>query len=151
MLIYWTFLAASWQNQQYDLSAQQRQISPGIRPVWSESLLSVWRNIGPLSTYWACNEDWSDWADAQADLSLRWAHIILLVLSCDCSFVLILSNMSKDSVKHVKGRPNVKIPFHGKDFLGYFGREKKYFIQHLTGEIECNLVMFCQDLQVTCT
>ena len=25
---------------------------------------------------------WSDWADAQADLSLRGAHVILLVLSC---------------------------------------------------------------------
>ena len=32
-------------------------ISLGIRPVWSESLLSAWRNIGPLTTYWAHNED----------------------------------------------------------------------------------------------
>ena len=30
-------------------------------------------------------EDCSDWADAQADLSLRWAHIILFVSSCACS------------------------------------------------------------------
>ena len=27
-----------------------------------------------LATHWAHSEDWSDWADAQADLSLRWAH-----------------------------------------------------------------------------
>ena len=42
------------------------QISLGICPVSSESLLSAWRNIGPLSTYWAHSED--------SDVSLRWAH-----------------------------------------------------------------------------
>ena len=31
---------------------------------------------------------WSDWADAQADLSLRWVHMsFLLVLSCSGSFL----------------------------------------------------------------
>ena len=50
------------------------QISLGIRPLWSESSLSAWRNIGPLTTYWvhSGNSDQS-W---QADLSLCWAHII---------------------------------------------------------------------------
>ena len=33
------------------------QISLGIRPVWSESSLSSWRNIGPLTTYWAYSDD----------------------------------------------------------------------------------------------
>ena len=51
------------------------QISLGFCPVWSESSLSAWRNIGPLSTCWAHSEDWSDWVDAQADLSLHWAHM----------------------------------------------------------------------------
>ena len=47
------------------------QISLGIRPVWPES---------SLCTQWAAKEvsflhaD-SDWADAQADLSLCWAHM----------------------------------------------------------------------------
>ena len=50
------------------------QISLGIRPVWSESSLSAWRNLGSLATHWAHSEDWSVWADAQVDLSLRWAH-----------------------------------------------------------------------------
>ena len=50
------------------------QISLGIRPVWSESSLSAWRKLGPVATHWAHSEDWSDWADAQADLSLRWVH-----------------------------------------------------------------------------
>ena len=51
------------------------QISLGIRPVWSESSLSAWRKLGSLATYWAHSEDWSDWAYAQADPSLRWAHM----------------------------------------------------------------------------
>ena len=50
------------------------QISLGIRPVWSESSLSAWRKLRSLATHWAHSEDWSVWADAQADLSLRWAH-----------------------------------------------------------------------------
>ena len=38
------------------------------------SSLSAWIKLGFLATHWAHSEDWSDWADAQADLSLRWAH-----------------------------------------------------------------------------
>ena len=48
-------------------------ISLGIRPVWSESSLSAWIKLGSLATQWAHSEDWSDWMDAQANLSLRWA------------------------------------------------------------------------------
>ena len=32
-------------------------ISLGIRPVWSESSLSAWRNIGSLATHWVHSED----------------------------------------------------------------------------------------------
>ena len=49
-------------------------ISLGIRPVWSESsLCTQWVAKDPSFLH-ADSEDWSDWADAQADLSLRWAH-----------------------------------------------------------------------------
>ena len=51
------------------------QISLGICPVWSESSLSAWIKLGSLATHWAHSKDWPDWADAQADLSLRWAHM----------------------------------------------------------------------------
>ena len=30
------------------------------------------------SGHWAHNKDWSDWPDAQADLSLRWAHFFFV-------------------------------------------------------------------------
>ena len=53
------------------------QISLGIRPVWSESSLKkAWVLSDPLSAQRRLWSDWasSDWADAQSDLSLRWAH-----------------------------------------------------------------------------
>ena len=51
------------------------QISLGIRRVWSESsLCTQWVAKGPSFLH-ADSEDWSDWADAQADPSLRWAHM----------------------------------------------------------------------------
>ena len=33
------------------------QISLGIRPVWSESLLSAWRKLGSLATHWVHSKD----------------------------------------------------------------------------------------------
>ena len=60
----------------YPLSAQQRLIWLGGCSVWSESSLGAWGQFGSLDTHWAHNEDWSDWVDAQADLSLRWAHML---------------------------------------------------------------------------
>ena len=52
------------------------QISLGIHPIWSESSLSTWRNIGPLTTYWVHSED-SDqtWVDAHAHLSVHRMHM----------------------------------------------------------------------------
>ena len=64
---------------------------PGIGPVWSESLLSVWRNIGPLTTYWVHSED----SDKTADLSHPLgAHVILLVLFCGGSNALECDHLS---------------------------------------------------------
>ena len=50
------------------------QISLGIHPVWSESLLCAQIVAKDPSFLHADSEDWSDWADAQADLSLCWVH-----------------------------------------------------------------------------
>ena len=63
------------------------QISLGICPVWSESSLSAWRKLGAvrMKKAWilsypisALRRLWSDWADAQVDLSLCWAHTYLV-------------------------------------------------------------------------
>ena len=91
---WWTFLltsfntwAASWQNQQNGMCAQRRQISLGICPVWSESSLeesvSPWLPIkSPVKT--------DDWADAQADLSLRWAHMPFCWFCHDVAHIMCL-------------------------------------------------------------
>ena len=50
------------------------QISLGIRPIWSVfavRMKKAWVLSYPLS---ALQRLWSDWANAQADLSRRWAH-----------------------------------------------------------------------------
>ena len=52
----------------------------GLRSAWAsaksdQSSLSAWRKLGSLATYWEHSKDWSDWVDAQADLSLCWAHM----------------------------------------------------------------------------
>ena len=49
--------------------------APNEDSVWSESSMSVWRKLDSLATTSAQWWLWSDWADAQADLSLRWAHM----------------------------------------------------------------------------
>ena len=63
MAIAWNKCAASWQNQQN-----------GIHPVWSVfavRMKKAWVLSYPFCEQWGL---WSDWADAQADMSLRWAH-----------------------------------------------------------------------------
>ena len=55
------------------------QISLGFRPVWSVFAVRMkkpWVLSYPMS---AQRRLWSDWADAQADLSVRWAHTRFVV------------------------------------------------------------------------
>ena len=51
------------------------QISLGIRPVWSETLLYTQLVAKDPSFLHADSKDWLDWANAQADLSLCWAYM----------------------------------------------------------------------------
>ena len=64
------------------------QISLGIRPVWSESLLSAWRKLGSLATQWVHCED-SDQTGWMPRLIWVFAGrtLILLVLSCRSSIM----------------------------------------------------------------
>ena len=58
------------------------QVSLGIRPVWSESSLSVWRKFGSIATHWAHSQD-SDQTGRMPMLIWVFAGrtLILLVLS----------------------------------------------------------------------
>ena len=57
-----------------------------MRAVWTESSLSTWRNIWPLTTYWVHSDD-SDQTGRMPWLIWVFAHVILLVLLCGGSFV----------------------------------------------------------------
>ena len=52
---------------------------PSLIRVFAVRMKKVWVLSYPLSAQLRL---WSDWADAQADLSLRWRTLILLVLWC---------------------------------------------------------------------
>ena len=59
--------------------AAKTQISLGIRPVWSESLLSAWRHLGSLATHWAQSED--------SDQTGRMPRLIRVFARRTCHFV----------------------------------------------------------------
>ena len=73
LLVIW---AASWQNQQNACAPSEDSDQPGHPPsliwVFAMRMKKAWVLSYPLS---AQQRHWSDWADAQADLSLRWAHM----------------------------------------------------------------------------
>ena len=68
--------ASSWQNQQNDCAASEDTDQPGHPPslirVFAVRMKEDWVLNYPMS---AQRRFWSDWEDAQADLSLRWAHM----------------------------------------------------------------------------
>ena len=54
--------------------AQQRHRLAWASTVWTESSLCTQGNQGPKVSSYQQQRLWSDWADDQADLSLRWLH-----------------------------------------------------------------------------
>ena len=72
---------AKFKTNKWHVRPAKSQISLGIRPVWSESSLCTQWVAKDQSFLHADSDDsdqtwlWSDWADAQADLRLRWEHM----------------------------------------------------------------------------
>ena len=67
--------ASTWQNQTKWMCAQRRLRSEWASAQSDQSLLCIqWLAKDP-SFLQADSQDWSDWADTQADLSLRWVHM----------------------------------------------------------------------------
>ena len=75
ILILKTIWVATWQNQQNECAPSEDSDQPGHLPslirVFAVRMKKAWVLSYPLS---AQRRLWLDWADAQADLSLRWAH-----------------------------------------------------------------------------
>ena len=67
--------ATTWQNQQSGCASNEDSDQPGhppsLRRVFAVRMKKAWVLSYPMS---AQRRLWSDWADAQADLSLCWAH-----------------------------------------------------------------------------
>ena len=76
--------AATWQNQQIECAPSEDSYQPGHPPslirVFAVHVKKAWFLSYPLS---AQQRLWSGWANAQADLSLRWmhSHIVGFVMS----------------------------------------------------------------------
>ena len=102
-----------------DVRPTKTQISLGIRPVWSESSMSAWRNNGALATHWAHSEDF-DQTGRMPRLTWVFAGrtLILLVLSGRGSFV-----WKNDVLPYLSERKNLMFESHyvsrrrGGDFL----------------------------------
>ena len=82
-LLCFTIGVTTWQNQLNEYEPSES--------VWSESLLSAWRNLGSLATHWDNSED-SDQTGRMPKLIWVFAErtVTLLVLSCRASFVLFV-------------------------------------------------------------
>ena len=97
-------------EQRPDISPMfKSQFNTILRLVWSEHSLSAWRNFGSLVSHWAHSKDWSDWVDAQADLSLHWVHshfvgfvmlwaLNLLASTCMCNIAFYCRWSKQDSI-----------------------------------------------------
>ena len=79
----------------YDKTNKMTVLSEDSDQPGHQSSVSAWRKLGSLATHWAQGEDRSDWADAEADLSLLGA-VILLGLSWGGSFSICTSSKFED-------------------------------------------------------
>ena len=84
-------------NNKISVRPLKTQISLGICPAWSASLLSAWRNFRPLATHWVHSED-SDqtgWIPRLIWVFAESTHI-LLVLSCRSSNIRSILGMNSN-------------------------------------------------------
>ena len=105
-----TIWAATWQNQQCGCAPSEDSDQPGHPPslirVFAVRMKEACVLSYPLS---AQRRLWSDWADAQADVSLRWAHryfvgfvMSRLILVCGAQVLKQLATGLKECHSHHK-------------------------------------------------
>ena len=101
------------------------QISLGLCPVWSASSLFMWRKLGSLISYplSAQRRLWSDWVDAQADLSFRWVHMPF------CWFCHEVAQIATDSDNYTPNYIESKI-FHYKLNTSRTSNLFNFILQH---------------------
>ena len=125
--------ATWWQNQQNRCAPSEDSDQPGhppilirvlavrmkmqvvwvevLRPSKSKRVMSTWRKLESLS---AQRRLWSDWADAQADLRHRWAHMIFC-WSCHEVAQMLLLNFRAQCSKLTMSLVNDSLKFTSSD------------------------------------
>ena len=89
-----TIWAATWQNQQNECASSEDSDQPGHPPSLIRVFAARMKKHSVLSYPLSAQRRlWSDWADAQADLSLCWAH------SHFVGFVMLRLNYYKASME----------------------------------------------------
>ena len=81
--------ASAWQMYHKTCMTSKDSDQPAHPPSMARVL--VYPSLNSLNAVeGTCDQQrlWSDCTDAQADLSLRWSHVLLLVLSCAGSIIL---------------------------------------------------------------
>ena len=79
------------------------QISLGMRPVWSESSLSAWRDLGSLATHWAHSKD--------SDQTGRMPRLIWVFAGRTVT-LLVLSRSGSNYVINLYVSFSWSLPFH---------------------------------------
>ena len=98
--------ACAWQNKQNDLCTPRDSDQPGYPPslirVFAVHSMGSW---GPHASSCAQQRLWSDWANAQADLSLRCAHMpFCWFCHAVAQMILVWSWMSVLDTQSVRGK-----------------------------------------------
>ena len=114
-ILFYIYEPPHGKTNKMNMRPAKTRISLGICPVWSESLLCAQWVVKDPSFLHADSEDWSDWAYAQADLSLRWAHnhIVGFVMK----WLILLAHLSRRLTRWAYSipmvcRPSVSVVVH---------------------------------------
>ena len=96
--------AATWKTQQNGCATSEDSDPPSLIRVFAIRMKKSWVLSYPMS---AQRRLWSDWADAQADLNLRWAntHFVAFGMSrsyIDCQIYKLTIRMPFDQFNAVK-------------------------------------------------
>ena len=106
--------ASEWQNHQNGISTQRRLRSDWASAQSDQSLCCALNGYHRnLAFFMWTTKPWSDWADDQADLSLRWAHMQFCGFCRELAYLtehrLILFRVMKDNGGDAEGRPLIKV------------------------------------------
>ena len=114
-------------------------ISLCICAVWSESsLCAQWVATDPRFLHGDSEDSdlWSDWADAQADLSLRWVHRSFCLFCHAAAHKTVLRTwfylLEKTNIKYVQ---MFNRPFPGRNYSGY--------LHEIHSFAHCGHFLFC--------